>query len=81
MNERNSQLHHDNQGSRARPSLAATGSRDGGGSADHDQPFAGYKAYRFSTRQMLHLLRLRSEVLDGRLGVGRFVLDLGGDRR
>jgi hypothetical protein len=52
------------------------GSRDGQGAGDHDQPFSGYRPYHFSTRQMLRLLHLRSEVLDARLGYGRLTADL-----
>ncbi len=48
------------------------GSHDGSGSADHDVPFAGYSPNHFNTWQMLRLLLLRSEVLEGKLGRGRF---------
>ena len=44
---------------------------------DHDQPFAGFRPYQFSTRQLARLLQLRSELLDARLGLGRWVQDLG----
>jgi hypothetical protein len=54
----------------------AGGSRDGNGAGDHDEPFGGWRSYHFSTAQMLHLLLLRGEILDGRLGAGRFAEDL-----
>ena len=76
MNERNSQTHNEGRPGSAHVLGPRDGSRDGQGWADHDQPFAGYKPYHFSTRQMLHLLRLRSEMLDARLGLGRFATDL-----
>jgi hypothetical protein len=57
------------------PSGAAFGP-DGRGAADHDQPFAGFRAYQFSTRQLARLLLRRSEVLDARLGFGRWTQDL-----
>ena len=52
-------------------------SPDGRGAGDHDQPFAGFRAYQFSTRQLARLLLRRGEVLDARLGVGRWAQDLG----
>lgn len=52
------------------------GSRDGTGAGDHDEPFAGFRPYQFSTRQLARLLQLRSEVLDARLGDGRWAQDL-----
>jgi hypothetical protein len=57
-------------------SVASVGpaGRDAG---DHDQPFAGFRPYQFSTRQLARLLQLRSELLDARLGLGRWVQDLG----
>ena len=44
-----------------------TGSKDGEGAGDHDQPFAGFRAYQFSTRQLVRLLLLRGEVLEAKL--------------
>ena len=52
------------------------GSLDGIGAGDHDEPFGGFRAYQFSTRQLARLLQLRGEVLDARLGHGRWALDL-----
>jgi hypothetical protein len=57
-------------------SVTATGSLDGQGAADHDQPFDGFHAYRFSTRQVLGFLQLRSDALEARLGSGRWAEDL-----
>jgi len=54
----------------------AGGTRDGSGAADHDQPYAGYRAYQFTTQQRLRLLVLRGEVLDSRMGQGRHGDDL-----
>ena len=54
----------------------AAGSLDGGGAGDHDQVFVGYRAYQFSTRQLARLLQVRGEVLDARLGQGRWASDL-----
>ena len=59
------------------PGSVASGSLDGRGAGDHDQPFAGFRAYQFSTRQLARLLLRRGEVLDARLGVGRWAQDLG----
>ena len=52
------------------------GSLDGTGAGDHDQPFAGFRAYQFSTRQLARLLQVRSECLEARLGRGRWAGDL-----
>ena len=52
------------------------GSLDGRGAGDHDERFSGFHAYQFSTRQLARLLRLRGEVLEARLGQGRWALDL-----
>ena len=49
----------------------------GHGPGDHDQPFAGFRPYQFSTRQLARLLLRRSEVLEARLGLGRWAQDLG----
>jgi hypothetical protein len=49
----------------------------GRGAGDHDQPFAGFRPYQFSTRQLARLLQLRSELLDARLGLGRWAQELG----
>ena len=56
--------------------LSDPGSLDGHGAADHDQPFVGFRAYHFNTRQLARLLHLRSELLDARLGHGRWAQDL-----
>ena len=47
------------------------GTHDGAGAGDHDQPFAGFRSYQFSTRQFVRLLQLRGELLEARLGNGR----------
>jgi hypothetical protein len=52
------------------------GSLDGDGAGDHDEPFAGYRAYVFSTRQLARLLRVRGEVLEARLGHGQWASDV-----
>jgi hypothetical protein len=52
------------------------GSLDGSGAGDHDQPYGGFHAYQFSTRELARLLQLRGEVLEARLGRGRYVRDL-----
>ena len=52
------------------------GSLDGHSAGDHDQPFAGYRAYQFSTRQIARMLQVRSDVLEARLGYGRWASDL-----
>jgi hypothetical protein len=57
---------------------SADGSLDGAGASDHDEPFAGFRSYQFSTRQLARLLQLRSELLEARLGHGRWALDLVG---
>jgi hypothetical protein len=54
----------------------APGSHDGSGAGDHDEPYSGYHACQFSTRQLARLLLLRSELLDARLGHGRWAADL-----
>ena len=59
---------------------ARRGSLDGEGAGDHNQPFVGYHAYQFSTRQMARLLQVRGEVLEARLGNGRWVSDLAACR-
>ena len=59
------------------PLTVVVGSKDGEGAGDHDSPFAGFLASHFSTRQMVRLLLLRSDVLDARLGQGPLVDDLG----
>jgi hypothetical protein len=56
--------------------LGARGTLDGCGAADHDQPFVGFRSYHFTTRQLARLLHLRSELLDARLGHGRWTQDL-----
>ena len=52
------------------------GSLDGVGASDHDEPFGGFRSYQFSTRQLARLLQLRGEVLEARLGHGRWAPDL-----
>ena len=52
------------------------GSHDGVGAGDHDQVFVGYRAYVFSTRQLARLLQVRGEVLEARMGQGRWASDL-----
>ena len=52
------------------------GSLDGIGAGDHDEPFVGYRVYLFTTRQRARLLQVRGEVLEGRLGYGRWTSDL-----
>jgi hypothetical protein len=59
------------------PRSVASVGPDGRGAGDRDQPFAGFRPYQFSTRQLARLLQLRSELLDARLGLGRWVQDLG----
>jgi hypothetical protein len=56
------------------------GSLDGCGAGDHDELFSGFHAYQFSTRQLARLLQLRGELLDARLGQGRWVLDVAPSR-
>ena len=58
------------------PLTNGVGTKDGVGSGDHDMPFAGHRAYPFSTHVRLKLLLLRGEVLDARLGRGRFADDV-----
>jgi hypothetical protein len=52
------------------------GSLDGEGAGDHDQPFIGFRSYVFNTRQLARLLRVRGEILEARLGHGRWASDL-----
>ena len=52
------------------------GSHDGSSAADHDQPYAGFRSYQFGTRQLVRLLQLRGEILEARLGHGRWAQDL-----
>jgi hypothetical protein len=59
------------------PPAVASFSPDGRGAGDYDQPFAGFRPYQFSTRQLAQLLLRRSDVLDARLGLGRWAEDLG----
>ena len=58
---------------------AYLGSHDGQGAADHDQPFFGFHAYQFRTRELARLLLLRSEVLEAKLGQGQWAEDLTPD--
>jgi hypothetical protein len=53
-----------------------SGSRDGDGAGDHDEPFLGFRAYQFGTRQFARLLSLRGELLEARLGNGPWAQDL-----
>ena len=55
--------------------LGDRGTLDGHGAADHDQPFVGFRTCHFTTRQLARLLHLRSELLDARLGYGRWAHD------
>jgi hypothetical protein len=57
-------------------SVTVPGSLDGQGAGDHDQPFDGFRAHQFSTRQLLRMLHLRSDALEARLGSGRWANDL-----
>ena len=59
-------------------SAAWEGSKDGVGAGDHDQPFAGFRAYQFSTHQLARLLLLRGQVLEAKLGRGLLATDLNG---
>jgi hypothetical protein len=52
------------------------GTHDGAGAGDHDRHFTGFRSYQFSTRQLARLLHLRGEVLEARLGEGRWAADL-----
>jgi hypothetical protein len=56
--------------------LEPHGSLDGSGAGDHDEPFSGFQSYQFSTRQRARLLQLRGELLEARLGHGRWAHDL-----
>jgi hypothetical protein len=55
---------------------AALGSLDGSGAGDHDELFSGFQPNQFSISQLARLLRLRGEVLEARLGQGRWAVDL-----
>jgi hypothetical protein len=55
--------------------VLASGSRHDPGAGHHDQPFAGFRSYQFSTRELAQLVLRRSDVLDARLG--RWAQDLG----
>jgi len=55
---------------------STVGSQDGTGAGDHDQPFGGFRAYQFSTRQLARLLLLRGDTLEAKLGHGRLAADL-----
>ena len=57
--------------------VTGVGTKDGVGAADHNQAFAGFRRYHFTIRQMLRLLRLRGDVLDGRTGLGSYSEDFG----
>jgi hypothetical protein len=62
------------------PDTQQRGSLDGCGAGDHDQAYAGFRSYQFSTRQRARLLQLRGELLDARLGQGRWAPDLAASR-
>jgi hypothetical protein len=64
------------QAAAATVSVLAPESMDGTGAGDHDVPFSGYRPSYFTLRQRVRLLALRSEALDGRMGLGRFADDL-----
>jgi len=68
------------QASLSTPSEASTaradGSHDGTSAGDHDAAYAGFRAYQFGTRQLARLLQLRGELLEARLGHGRWAEDL-----
>ena len=49
-------------------SVDERGSKDGEGAGDHDEPFAGFRAYRFSTHQRVRLILIRGDLLEARLG-------------
>jgi hypothetical protein len=53
-----------------------TGSKDGEGAGDHDLPYEGFHPAAFNTRQLARLLILRGEVLEAKLGRGRFAFDI-----
>jgi hypothetical protein len=53
-----------------------SGSQDGTGAGDHDQPFNGFRAYQFNTHELARMLQLRSELLEAKLGRGRWSDDL-----
>jgi hypothetical protein len=57
-------------------SAPSPGTRDGTGAGDHDQPFEGFRRQLLNTRQLARLLLLRSEVLEARLGFGRWAVDV-----
>ncbi|HLZ22645.1 MAG TPA: hypothetical protein VKQ30_11040 [Ktedonobacterales bacterium] len=57
---------------------ALVGSKDSAGARDHDQPFAGFRAYQFSTRQLARLLMLRGQVLEAKLCRSLLAADLNG---
>jgi hypothetical protein len=52
------------------------GCHAGDGDTDHDRPFAGFRSYQFNTLQLIRLLHLRGELLEARLGNGRWATDL-----
>jgi hypothetical protein len=55
-----------------------SGSHDGAGAGDHNEAFTGFRSYQFNTMQMVRLLHLRGELLEARLGNGRWATDLAG---
>jgi hypothetical protein len=55
---------------------SAPGSHDGSSAGDRGQPYTGFRAYQFNTRQLARLLQLRGELLEARLGHGRWSADL-----
>ena len=56
------------------------GSLDGEGAADHDQPFAGFRTYVFSTCQLARLMQVRGELLEACLGYGRWAVAIAQGR-
>jgi hypothetical protein len=54
--------------------------QDDTGAGDHAQPFDSFRRQLFATRQLARLLLLRGEVLDARLGCGRWAADLASAR-
>lgn len=62
------------------PELSDPSTLDADAATDDDQPFVGFRAYHFNTRQLARLLHLRSELLDARLGHGRWTEDLAACR-
>jgi hypothetical protein len=62
-------------------STQQSGSHDGSGAGDHDEPFCGFRSCHFSTRQLARLLLVRGEVLEAKLGRGRYAGDITVEQR